>query len=111
MKKLLLLILLIPIFGYGRNLKISKQIGFDGKSIIYKDTSFIIEYDCNKIKIADKEYLIKRTVSADFDSEMVIDEYYNKDIKLVLKIDIMNSFILQVEIWKKPFNYVQIFRL
>lgn len=111
MEKLLLLILLIPIFGYGRDLKISKQIGFDGKSIIYKDTSFIIEYDCNKIKIADKEYLIKRTVSADFDSEMVIDEYYNKDIKLVLKIDIMNSSILQVEIWKKPFNYVQIFRL
>ena len=34
MEKLLLLILLIPIFGYGRNLKISKQIGFDGKSII-----------------------------------------------------------------------------
>lgn len=111
MKKLLILILLIPIFGYSRDLKISKQIGFDGKNIVYKDTSFVIEYECNKIKIADKEYLIKRTVSADFDSEMVIDEYYNKDIKLILKIDVMNSSILQVEIWKKPFNYVQIFRL
>lgn len=111
MKKILIILLIIPIFGYSKDLKISKQIRFDGKSIIYKDTSFIIEYECNKIKIADKEYLIKRTVSADFDSEMVIDEYYNKDIKLVLKIDVMNSSILQVEIWKKPFNYVQIFRL
>jgi len=111
MKKILIILLIIPIFGYSKDLKISKQIGFDGKSIIYKDTSFIIEYDCNKIKIADKEYLIKRTVSTDFDSEMVIDEYYNKDIKLILKIDVMNSSILQVEIWKKPFDYVQIFRL
>ena len=28
MEKLLLLILLIPIFGYGRDLKISKQINY-----------------------------------------------------------------------------------
>mgnify|MGYP000917313072 CR=1 FL=1 len=111
MKKILIILLIIPIFGYSKDLKISKQIGFDGKNLIYKDTSFIIQYECNKIKIANKEYSVKRNVSIDYDSELVIDEYLNKNIKLILKIDVMNSSILQIEIWKKPFDYVQIFRL
>ena len=111
MKKLLLILLLTPICCLSKELKITKQIGLKENQIVYKDTCFSIEYFCDKIIINNKSYSITRKVSADFDSELVIDEYYNKNIKLVLKIDVVNSKILQVELWKKPFDYVQIFRL